>query len=80
MNILCTRVVASSTEYKRIFGSERFLHQADFTTAALETVFVPMQIFVGHVFGVEANSTLADATGMRKVLLVARNATGMLIG
>ncbi len=34
-----------------------------------------MEIFVGHVLGVEADPPLADATRVSEVLLVARDAT-----
>lgn len=73
-------IVASGTENERILGRKWFLHQAHFATTAFKAVLVPMQIFVRHVFGVQADPSLAHATGMREILLVARNATGMLVG
>ena len=38
-----------------------------------------MQVLVGHVLRVEPDSPLTYSTGMSKILLVARNATGMFV-
>ena len=73
-------VVTSSTENEGIFGGKGFFHQADFAFSALETVLVPMEIFVGHVLGIESDSAVADSTCVGEILLVTRNATWMLIG
>ena len=72
-------IVAISTENQSIFGCKWFFDQTDFTFTTFKTFLVPMQIFVGHIFGVESYPPFTNSTIMSKILLIAGNATRMLI-
>ena len=40
---------------------------------------MPVEVLIGHVFGIQANSPLANSTDVSKILFVARYATRMFV-
>ena len=74
------RVIAPSAEDEGIFGREGLLDETDFAPATLEAVLVPVEVLVGHVFGVEAYPAVADPAGVGEVLFVARYTARVLVG